>query len=98
MQKELKEKRKQNEEFMKKALSAAQYMPHRSAEDNLTHAHEFHFELDKRIKKPPVNPAEAKEKPFIETLRQHPPSPVSKKVGNQWFEKHVLYDYVYVHC
>lgn len=62
---------------MKKALSAGQYMPHRSAEDNLTHAHEFHFELDKRIKKPQPNPSDGKEKNFFETLRQHPVSPVS---------------------
>lgn len=77
MRKDLKEKRKHNEEFMKKALGAANYMPYRSAEDNLTQAHEFHFELDKRIKKPQSNQSEGKEKNFFDTLRQHPISPVS---------------------
>ncbi|KAK3741679.1 hypothetical protein QZH41_000797 [Actinostola sp. cb2023] len=75
MQKGLKDKRKQNEEFMKKALSAGNYMPHRSVGDNLTQAHEFHFELDKRIKKQQHNPNEGKEKNFFESLRQHPISP-----------------------
>lgn len=77
MQKDLKEKRKQNEEFMKKALSAGNHMQHRSQGDNLTKAHEFHFELDKRIQKHPNTPDEGKKKNFFESLRQHPISPVS---------------------
>ena len=78
MRQELKDKRKHNEEFMKKALAAGGYTPYRSAMDNLTQAVEFHFETDKRIKAPqPQTSTDNKEKNFFETLRQHPVSPVS---------------------
>ena len=73
-QKETKKKIEKNEQYMKKALSAQPYMPHRSAEDNFTFPEEFHFATDERIKSAPKQ--EEKRKDFAETLRKHPQSPV----------------------
>ena len=77
LQKETTNKRKQTEQYMKKALSAPTYMPYRSSEDNLTHPQEFHFATDERIKSHVQNIPQKKEKSFESGLRQHPPSLVS---------------------
>ena len=64
---------------MKKALAGQSYMPCRSAVDNLTHPKEFHFATDDRLGPSTHHTqAEQKEKDFVGTLRQHPPSPVSR--------------------
>ena len=77
-QKETQEKLKQNKVSMKKALAGQSYMPFRSV-DNLTHPQEFHFATDERLGPIAHNPhgTENKEKNFVGSLRQHPPSPVS---------------------
>ena len=63
---------------MKKALAGQSYMPCRSAVDNLTHPKEFHFATDDRLGPSTHHTqTEQKEKDFVGTLRQHPPSPVS---------------------
>ena len=74
LQKETKKKIEKNEQFMKKALLAQPYMPHRSVDDNVTFPEEFHFATDERIKNAPKQ--EEKKKDFAETLRKHPLSPV----------------------
>lgn len=79
-QKELAEKLKQNKSSMKKALAGQSYMPFRSAVDNLTHPQEFHFATDDRLG-PSNNNVQGtieKEKSFVGSLRQHPPSPTFK--------------------
>ena len=78
-QKETQEKLKQNKVSMKKALAGQSYMPCRSAVDNLTHPKEFHFATDDRLGPSTHHTqTEQKEKDFVGTLRQHPPSPVSR--------------------
>lgn len=78
-QKQTHEKLKQNKVSMKKALAGQSYMPCRSAVDNLTHPKEFHFATDDRLGPSTHHTqTEQKEKDFVGTLRQHPPSPVSK--------------------
>ena len=78
-QKETHEKLKQNKVSMKKALAGQSYMPCRSAVDNLTHPKEFHFATDDRLGPSTHHTqTEQKEKDFVGTLRQHPPSPVSR--------------------
>ena len=77
-QKETLEKLKHNKVSMKKALAGQSYMPVRSAVDNLTHPQEFHFATDDRLGPSTHNShTEGKEKNFVGSLRQHPPSPVS---------------------
>ncbi|EDO36719.1 predicted protein, partial [Nematostella vectensis] len=70
-------KMKQHDDYRKKAQKQAAYKPVRSV-DQLTRPQEFHFQTDSRVK-PSANQncPEKKEKDFVETLRQHPPSPVS---------------------
>lgn len=79
-QKEMIEILRKNKISMKKALAGQSYMPTRSAVDNLTHPHEFHFATDDRLG-PSTHSAhanaEGKGKNFVGSLRQHPPSPVS---------------------
>lgn len=81
-QKEMAAKLKQSKTSMKKALAGHSYVPCRSAVDNLTHPQEFHFATGDRLG--PINSNaqgnEEKEKNFVGSLRQHPPSPVSGKI------------------
>ena len=73
---------------MKKALAGQSYMPCRSAVDNLTHPKEFHFATDDRLGPSTHHTqTEQKEKDFVGTLRQHPPSPVSRVKSKNWKER-----------
>lgn len=76
-----------NERLMKKAMSCPKANTVRAANTTLTRPQEFHFQTDKRVKQhpmttradhqePDVNGDDA-EKGFWNSLRQHPPSPVS---------------------
>lgn len=90
-QKETHEKLKQNKVSLKKALAGQSYMPCRSAVDNLTHPKEFHFATDDRLGPSTHHTqTEQKEKDFVGTLRQHPPSPVSREYSMEI----VMYRYV----
>ena len=89
LRKQTKHHIKANENTMKKALSCSKVNTARANGASPTRPQEFHFQTDRRVKQHPMATradqqhdlnGEDVEKVFWNTLRQHPPSPVSKNI------------------